>query len=260
MVRHWYKPLENQGGPKSFGDRADVFNASVFSNFNEHCSRVDVVFDRYGYHINQVWDPGKERGASTFYPAQDRQQRDSTPCQTGSSSWTTRKQANLTNISCSNSDVESIIAVHRRSATLPVAIFTTYPGYEKIKGEQARAVMMAEFCSIPTCGKQITSDRAEVHDKGLEGPLRASIEREDGLQSVFERKRSQLPVPVHGKCRREYIRPCIPESIGRLLSAFVSRWGRPVVLTSFFVRLKNCAAHACQNRVTVVSYSVGEAV
>ncbi|KAG0729638.1 hypothetical protein GWK47_029911 [Chionoecetes opilio] len=75
-------------------------------------------------------------------------------------------------------------------------------------GKLCGAVMMAEFCSIPTCGKQITSDRAEVHDKGLEGLLRASIEREDGLQSVFERKRSQLPVPVHGKCRREYIRPC----------------------------------------------------
>ncbi|KAG0711729.1 hypothetical protein GWK47_020003 [Chionoecetes opilio] len=32
---------------KSFGDLADVFNASVFSHFNEHCSRDDVVSDRY---------------------------------------------------------------------------------------------------------------------------------------------------------------------------------------------------------------------
>ncbi|KAG0723755.1 hypothetical protein GWK47_042018 [Chionoecetes opilio] len=63
-------------------------------------------------------------------------------------------------------------------------------------GQYRSAVMMAEFCSIPTCSKQITSDRAEVHDKGLEGLLRASIEREDGLQSVFERKRSQLPETV----------------------------------------------------------------
>ncbi|KAG0712857.1 hypothetical protein GWK47_017480 [Chionoecetes opilio] len=79
---------------------------------------------------------------------------------------------------------------------------------------QGRTNMGTQCChdgrvlQYPTCGKQITSDRAEVHDKGLEGFLRASIEREDGLQSVFERKRSQLPVPVHGKCRREYIRPC----------------------------------------------------
>lgn len=41
-ISHW-KPT----GAKSFGDLAGVFNASVFSHFIEHSSRVDVVFDRH---------------------------------------------------------------------------------------------------------------------------------------------------------------------------------------------------------------------
>ncbi|KAG0692467.1 hypothetical protein GWK47_027885 [Chionoecetes opilio] len=60
MVSHWYtqaigKPTE----AKSFGDLADVFNASVFSHFNEHCSRVDVVFDRY--RITSIKSGTRER-------------------------------------------------------------------------------------------------------------------------------------------------------------------------------------------------------
>lgn len=65
---------------------------------------------------------------------------------------------------------------------------------------------MAELCSSPTCGKLISSDSSLIHEKGLEGLIRASIERDDGLQHVFENKRSELPLPVHGNCRREYIR------------------------------------------------------
>ena len=34
-------------GAKSFGNLADVFNATVFSHFNQQCQRIDVVFDRY---------------------------------------------------------------------------------------------------------------------------------------------------------------------------------------------------------------------
>ena len=45
-----------------------------------------------------------------------------------------------------------------------------------------------------------------MKDKGLNGLIRASIARNDGLSHTFEAKRSQLPLPVHGHCRREYIR------------------------------------------------------
>ena len=65
---------------------------------------------------------------------------------------------------------------------------------------------MTERCGIPTCGEPITSDRAIVHNKGLDGLIRANIDRDDGLQLVFEDKRSELPVPVYSECRREYIR------------------------------------------------------
>ncbi|KAG0730476.1 Transposon TX1 uncharacterized protein [Chionoecetes opilio] len=46
-------------GAKSFGDLANVFNASVFSHFNEHCSRIDVVFDRY--RITSIKSGTRER-------------------------------------------------------------------------------------------------------------------------------------------------------------------------------------------------------
>ncbi|KAG0721768.1 hypothetical protein GWK47_045791 [Chionoecetes opilio] len=47
---------------------------------------------------------------------------------------------------------------------------------------------MAEFCSIPTCGKQITSDRAEVHDKGLEGSYEPAL-KEKMVCSLYLRGR-----------------------------------------------------------------------
>lgn len=46
-------------GSKSFGNLANVFNASVFSHFNEDCSRVDVVFDRY--RITSIKSGTRER-------------------------------------------------------------------------------------------------------------------------------------------------------------------------------------------------------
>jgi hypothetical protein len=65
---------------------------------------------------------------------------------------------------------------------------------------------MSRLCSIPTCGQHITSDHSDVHEKGLDGLIRASIARDDGFHHILENKRSQLPLSVHGKCRREYIR------------------------------------------------------
>ncbi|KAG0710562.1 hypothetical protein GWK47_022565 [Chionoecetes opilio] len=55
LVQAIGKPM----GSKSFGDLADVFNASVFSHFNEHSSRVDVVFDRY--RITSIKSGTRER-------------------------------------------------------------------------------------------------------------------------------------------------------------------------------------------------------
>ncbi|KAG0715708.1 hypothetical protein GWK47_011314 [Chionoecetes opilio] len=129
---------------------------------------------------------------------------------------------------------------------------------EKFAPAARGAVMMAEFCSIPTCGKQITSDRAEVHDKGLEGLLRASIEREDGLQSVFERKRSQLPVPVHAKCRREYIRPCSIASYKRKREEepLDSDWGTSSSKLRSRTRVFNIKEDCLYCAKTVIDYNV----
>ncbi len=48
-------------GCKNFGDLADIFIQSVCSNFTGNCTRVDILFDRYGTQSIKSGTPQKRR-------------------------------------------------------------------------------------------------------------------------------------------------------------------------------------------------------
>ena len=66
---------------------------------------------------------------------------------------------------------------------------------------------MADFCLL--CDKAITADCALVYEHGLEGLMRASKEREDGMDILFEKKRAcaSSGIAVHKACRKKYTLP-----------------------------------------------------
>ncbi|KAL8570268.1 hypothetical protein ACOMHN_011290 [Nucella lapillus] len=64
---------------------------------------------------------------------------------------------------------------------------------------------MMETCLCDFCGLTITSDRGDMHQKGLDKVLDISTELDDGLKDKLSGR--ALPIPIHSACRKTYIKP-----------------------------------------------------